>query len=82
MHYVSCNDLGFLCSFSGEYQIPQPHTLVQCEQVFGPFIAEVNKEERGLKPTEAYVSKYSEVRTECLMCVDVLFLKMRIWRRQ
>ena len=51
-----------------------PHTLVQCEQVFGPFIAEVNKLERGLKPTETYVSKYSGVRTGCLMCVDDIFL--------
>ena len=74
MHRVSCNDFGFLCSFSGEYQITHPHTLVQCEQVFGPFIAEVNKLERGLKPTETYVSKYSGVRTGCLMCVDDLFL--------
>lgn len=52
-----------------------PHTLVKSEeQVFGPFIAEVNKLERGLKPTETYVTKYSGVRTGCLMCVDDLFL--------
>ena len=36
-----------------------PHTLVQCEQVFRQFIAEVNKLERGLRPTETYVSKDS-----------------------
>ena len=60
--------------FGGNIRSHIPHTLVQCEQVFRPLIAEVNKLERGLKPTETYVSKDSGVRTGCSMCVNVLFL--------
>ena len=61
MHHVSCNDFGFLCSFWVEYQISHsPHfgaIWTGFQTVYsGP---EVNKLERGLKPTETYVSKDS-----------------------
>lgn len=61
MHHVSCNDFWFLCSFWGEYQISHsPHfgaIWTDFQTVYsGP---EVNKLERGLKPTETYVSKDS-----------------------
>ena len=61
MYHVSCNDFGFLCSFWVEYQISHsPHfgaIWKGFQTVYsGP---EVNKLERGLKPTETYVSKDS-----------------------